>query len=67
MTGPKLTPVKQNVLDRKRIKTETAEFLAKGGKITYLSLTASAWDEKNVVFMPNKQRGIKSEQDAPDT
>lgn len=69
MTGPKLAPIKQNILDRERIKTETAEFLAKGNKITYLSLTASAWDEKDVVFMPSKQRnrGIESEQEAPDT
>ena len=66
MTGPKPTPTKQNILDRERIKTDTAEFLANGGKITYLSLTASAWDEKDVVFMPSKQRGIQREQDAPD-
>lgn len=67
MSGPKINPIKKNILDRIRIEKETKEFLAKGGKITKLPLNASAWDEDAVQFIPRKMRGRKSEQDAPDS
>lgn len=68
MSGPKTTPVKQNVLDRLRIEQETKEFLSRGGKINKVPKHASAWDEDAVEFIPRKKmRGRKSEQDAPNT
>ena len=68
MSGPKTTPIKQNILDRQRIKQETEEFLERGGKINKVPVHASAWDENAVEFIPRKKmRGRKSEQDAPNT
>ncbi len=67
MSGKTTQPIKQNILDRMRIKQETKEFLERGGKIKKMPKHASAWDEAAVQFIPRKIRGKKSEQDAPDS
>ena len=65
--SPTLSPTPKKQAASKKIAEDTKEFLARGGIITHLSTADSAWDEKAVKFMPNKMRGNKCEQDAPDS
>lgn len=65
--SPTLTPTPEKRLASQQIAEDTKKFLERGGTITQLSPAESAWDEEAVVFMPNKMRGNKSEQDAPDS
>lgn len=65
--SPTLSPTPEKQKASKKIEEDTKKFLEHGGTITQLSKADSAWNEEAVVFMPNKMRGNKGEQDAPDS
>lgn len=65
--SPTLRPTPEKQAASKAIAQHIKEFLERGGTITQLSTADSAWDENAVEFMPNKMRGNKREQDAPDS